>query len=170
MLSQVLGTQRARRCQLCFTIRNLLVFDGSETTIHFQLLGLGYTGTCHDSRGSNEGTTALVGTGTHRSSLDSLRARHILDGTLLALVDAIQTNYTTAIINGMIFRVDARCLAILGTKSATVTLGGIDNRLQIRETGKETQHGAHRTNGVAISTAILECQNEKSDQGYQGYH
>ena len=45
MLSQVLCTEGSRRSDRSFTLRNMLVFNGSETTVHFQLLSLGYTST-----------------------------------------------------------------------------------------------------------------------------
>ena len=67
----------------------------------------------------------------------------------------------------MILRVDTRCLAILGTKTTTITLRCINHRLQIREAREEAQYGTYRTNGVTIRTAILERQYEKGCQSNQ---
>ena len=64
----------------------------------------------------------------------------------------------------MVLRVDTRCLAILGTETATITLRCINHRLQEREAREEAQYCTYRTNGIAISTAVLECQYEKCNQ------
>ena len=70
----------------------------------------------------------------------------------------------------MVFRVDTRCLAILRTETTTIALGSIDHRLQEREARKEAQYSTYRTNGVAIRTAILECQYEKNYQCNQCHY
>ena len=64
----------------------------------------------------------------------------------------------------MVLGVDTRCLAILGTKTTTITLRCINHRLQEREAREEAKYCTYRTNGVAICTAILERQYEKNHQ------
>ena len=168
VLGHVLGTERTERSDRGLAVWHFLVFDGSETTVHLLLYFLSHGSGSNQSGGRQEGTA--TGFGCSRwGLLFNLVAWYILDGTLLALVYTIEANYATAIVDFVVLRVDTRGLAILGTESATVTLGGIDYRLEVRVLGQETQYGTYRTDGVAIGTSIFPgkiCQNHKSKDSY----
>ena len=65
----------------------------------------------------------------------------------------------------MILIIDARCLAVASTQSASVALFGINHRCQPREARDCSQHGAHRTDSVAIGTSAAPCQYDEHHQG-----
>ena len=94
---------------------------------------------------------------------------YVSDGSLLAGVDAIEAHHATAIVDGVVLRVDASGLAIAGTESAGVALAGVDDGLQPREAGEESQHGAHGADGVAIGSSVAPSQHAEDDEGEDGH-
>jgi hypothetical protein len=54
----------------------------------------------------------------------------VSDCRLVALVYAVAAKYTSAIVYPMVFEVDTRCFAVLGTESATDTFVFIDMYLE----------------------------------------
>jgi hypothetical protein len=71
-----------------------------------------------------------------------------------ALLQAIAANHTTAVIHAHVFEINTRSLTVTRTFSAFLTLILVETNLQPRKAGKETQDGSHRTDCIAIGTAI----------------
>ena len=69
---------------------------------------------------------------------------------MLAVLYAIHTCHTTAIVDAVVLGVDTRCLALLGTSLAAVALAEVDLRAEKGETREKAQYSAHGTDGVAI--------------------
>ena len=78
---------------------------------------------------------------------------------MLAMVQAVEADHTTAVIDLMLFRVDARGLAMAGTESTTVAFLQIDRHLEERETGDKAQHRTHGTDRITIGSTTSPRQN-----------
>ena len=68
----------------------------------------------------------------------------------------------------MCLDVDARCLAVAGTKSATVALLCVNYRFQQGILREEAKHCTYRTDGVTIGTSASPCQHDEDDQSDRG--
>ena len=77
---------------------------------------------------------------------------------MLAMVQTVEADHTTAVIDLMLFRVDARGLAMAGTESTTVAFLQIDRHLEERETGDKAQHRTHGTDRITIGTTASPSQ------------
>ena len=69
---------------------------------------------------------------------------------MLAVLYAIHTCHTTAIVDAVVLGVDTRCLALLGTSLTTVAFRCVDYRSEEGEAREKAQYSAHGTDGVAI--------------------
>ena len=88
----------------------------------------------------------------------------VSDGTFPALVDTVHTCHATAVIYFVYLDVDARCLAVAGTKSATAALLCVNYRFQQGILREEAKHCTYRTDGVAIGTSASPCQHDEDHQ------
>ena len=92
----------------------------------------------------------------------------VADCSLVAHSDAIHTSYTTAIINSMFGDVDTSRLTIPCAQLAVHAFVSVNRRFQPRETGKDAQHRAYRTNGIAVSPPVPPRQYSYYNKGKQG--
>ena len=153
MLIEVAQTFRSGRYNRRPPLGLLLVQNHSQTAIY--LLAPGLKGcTTHQQAGTGEKQPSALSSlwspssarhrrvpggaaGTLRRTLPV--AETIADGPMFAGTDAIHTGYTTAVVNGMLGRIDARSLALTGAKRAGIALFHINHRPEKRIVGEETQ-------------------------------
>ena len=69
----------------------------------------------------------------------------------------------------MRLEIDARRFAVLRAERAVLALVLVEMNLQERETGKETEHRAYRTDGVAVGASASPGQDEEDDYRRKGY-
>ena len=69
---------------------------------------------------------------------------------MLAVLYAIHTCHTTAIVDAVVLGVDTRSLALLGTSLASIALRRVDNGTEKGEAQEKAQYSAHGTDGVAL--------------------
>ena len=85
-----------------------------------------------------------------------------------ALVHAVHAGHAAAVIDAVVFHVDARSLAAAGAEVALHTLVRVDDGLEPRPAGHEAQHRAHGTDGVAVGASAAPGQHgddHESDHG-----
>ena len=109
-----------------------LVLDGCQATIHLHLLGLEGSRCDKGCTTGQECTTGVRDFFLSRCIALAWSAGGrlvgIAYGALPALFHTIHTCHTSAIVNSVTGKVYARCLAILGTKSAIYALARIYHR------------------------------------------
>lgn len=66
----------------------------------------------------------------------SLFSGNVSYRSLSALFDAIHASHATAVIDEVVFGIDARGFAVAGTRLATVTFCRVDNGAEKRESGQ----------------------------------
>ena len=86
------------------------------------------------------------------------------DRSLAAFPQTVHAGHAAAVIDPVRLRVDARRLAVAGTKAATVTFRGVDTRFENREARHESQDRADRTDRIAIGSAVAPCQHGQHDE------
>ena len=88
----------------------------------------------------------------------------------MAVVETVHAGHATTIVDHVVLRVDARCLALAGAHATSVALREVDVRFQQREACQETQDRPHRTDRVAIGAAITPSQHRDYYQADQSHH
>ena len=87
------------------------------------------------------------------------------DGVGMTIADAVATYYATAVVNGVVFVVDAGGLTVARAESALHALVGIDLNFQPAESREESEHGADGADGVAIGATVLPGEDDDYRQG-----
>ena len=67
---------------------------------------------------------------------NSLSSGNVSYSSLPALFDTIHASHATAVIDDVVFGIDARGFAVAGTRLATVTFCRVDNGAEKRESGQ----------------------------------
>ena len=192
MVSHILQALGTRRHNPGGTLRSNLVLYLCQTAIHLLVGSLGNDlslgcSCCTHGDGCQEGTQALVShlclsfclgsslrswllnlNGLRECGLHARYGKLIAQSTKLTLLQTVSAGNTTAVVNGMRLVVDTRGLAVPGTHAAVLALLGVESHMEEREAGEEAQHGAHRTDGVAIGAAVTPCQIDDDDKGNHG--
>ena len=174
MLGQMRCTERARRGDGGSPFGNFLLFDDSKSAIdlHFLCLEQGaagqYTGECQECPARVVGRFTF-GCGRLFYLLGGPGAGHIVNGVLGAPFDAIHARHATAVVDSVIFGVDARGFAVAGTRLATVAFGCVDSGAEEREPRQQPQRGAHRADGVAVGASATPGQYSDDHKGDDGH-
>lgn len=177
MLGQMRGAERARRSDGGSPFGYLFLFDSSQTAIDLHLLCF-QQGTSGQYAGEGQELPAGVvplclGSGSFRfGRLFVFRqsgAGHVVNGVLGATIETIHAHYAAAVVDSMIFGIDARGFAVAGTRLATVAFGRVDGGAEEREPRQQPQRGAHRADGVAVGASVAPGQYDDDYQGDRGY-
>ena len=173
------GRERARRCQGCVARRLHHILNHGQTAIH--LLPF----LCQRSRRGcqrsphQEGPPTLINritratripriTRTIRFSRTTSPRPCIMQRVKIALLQTVPANHATAVVHLHRLEIDARSLAVARTLAALLAFALIKPDLQPGETGKETENGTHRTDGIAISSTTSPSQCHQHNQCHQG--
>ena len=154
----------ARRHNWGLAYRLFLVHDVGQSAVHLDGLGLlGYL--CFQYRtGQQQGTgQELASSG---GTVGCFRCRSfclfgflsvgkpIADGSLMAFVQTVHASHTAAAVYRMVLHIDAGCLAIAGAKRTAIAFLLVNRDAEQGKAGEESQHGAHRTDGITIGTSV----------------
>ena len=147
----------------------IFVLDDSQSTVHFLLLRLegcrsSKHGSCREKCAAGVVYLLRCHGGFLGDRSGGRLAACVSDGTFPALVDTVHTCHATAVIYLVCLDVDARCLAVAGTKSATAALLCVNHRFQQGILREEAKHCTYRTDGVAIGTSAPPCQHDEDHQ------
>ncbi len=110
----------------CDTLRNFLILDNSQTAIDFLFLSI-YSSRCR-KEGRNGEETAAGAIACRGILFILVPSEAELQGVVGAGVDTIHACHTAAVVYFVLFRIDARSLAVTGAEAAVHTLGGVDSR------------------------------------------
>ena len=89
-----------------------------------------------------------------------------MQGVELALAQAVEAVDAARVVYAVTGNVDAGGLAAAFAEPAVLAFCGVDLRTEHREAREETQRGAHRADGIAVSASVLPCQDNQRDEGY----
>ena len=146
----------ARRGDTCLAFGRLLVLDNRQTAVNLHL------GLCHGRRGcehprcGEESASAGVGGGgglLSRFALFPFRQRE-MQCVELAFVQTVAAHHATAVVHVAGAEIDSRSLAVFLAQAALLAFALVQTYFQQRETGQETEGGAHRTHGVAVGASV----------------
>ena len=144
VLGEMLETDSACRPKGCCPLRYLLFFNYCQTSIAFAACCGGGSGGCYNSCGGKKRAAALIGF-LRRFSMRQLQA----DSTLRAITNTIKAIYATSHIDGMGYRINAFCFAVLCAFLATIAFVGINSKRHDWSAAEDTQQCTYRTHRIA---------------------
>ena len=175
MLRKAAQANGSRRDDGRGTFRDFLILDDCQPAIDFFLLGAQCCGGGNHCRCRQETAAGIVHMLRRYALPCFLRRKRsgfgrmlVGDSPFVAFADAIHAGYASAVINPMVWDINASRLAIADTEVAIDTFIRVDDRLEPGVTGKKPQDGAHGTNRIAICPAIPPCQHCQHDEGQYG--
>ena len=153
------------------TAGNFFLFDDGQPAVG-ELLLCTESRVCGEYARKRQKTAARKTGGVLLSSRLSLlflprlagfRPQFVGDGVFVTGVDAVHADHAAAVIDPVVFDVDARRLAVACAAVAADALFGVDHGAQQREAREEAQHRTHGTDGVAPRAAVAPGQH--GDEG-----
>ena len=87
----------------------------------------------------------------------------------MAFVQTVHASHTTAAVYRMVLHIDAGGLAIAGAKRTAVAFLLVNRDAEQGKAGEESQHGAHRTDGITIGTSVA-CRQYHYQYQHDGCH
>lgn len=96
-----------------------------------------------------------------------------MNGTLTAVLYAVEAGDAAAMVDAVLFGIDAGCLTVAGAFAASVTFFGVDDRLKNGELRQPTQYSSYWADVVAPGSTRSPRQDAQTDKGddrhYDGY-